>query len=279
MQPALDTGTPISIQRSSRSNGPWPIRRRAKHTTNTWLSKSGTWIWIPKRGVIRNATFVESSYCCIFVTPDNVTTLLQSTDQAQTQRLCKLILEQMRSSLLLDLLTLVEMEEAWTGGTRKTSAAHLPQMRFYSVISCTNYLSEDWHQVRELYVIAIAEGAWDAIAERSRAGDKRAEASRPCVAGVLDKTLMLTTVQSLLAGTPAETLLASIIRRAVKIGASPKDEGSSRLRGDQAAPYDGLLRDIVHYIYRSFKRGSRKFESHSSDSPRDLTNKLCFILM
>src|SRR4051812_33362232 len=36
-----------------------------------------------KHNVVRHATFVESRYCCVFVTRDNVRTMLQSTSQTR----------------------------------------------------------------------------------------------------------------------------------------------------------------------------------------------------
>ena len=216
--------------------------------------------------VIRNATFIENRYCCIYVTRDNVQTLLQSMPQTKAQLLCHLIMEQMSDSLLLDLSTLIGMEEQWTGNLRLSPSGHLQQMRFHSVVSSTNYLSEDWQQVRELYVVAIAEDAWDSIFNASNPWENKCRAARPRLDGVVNQGLMATMLKRLLAGSTAETLLASITRRAVKmvldpINAISSDKSSvvnnfSELQGYNAALDDGLLRHIVHHIYDSFKRGN-----------------------
>ena len=62
-------------------------------------------------GVVRHATFVVSRYCAVFVTPENVQTLLQSTRQTRTKQLCRLILGHMSDSITLDLPILVAMEK------------------------------------------------------------------------------------------------------------------------------------------------------------------------
>lgn len=233
------------------------------------------------KGVVRHATFVESRYCAIFVTPDNVQTLLQSTRQTKTQQLCRYILGHMSDSITLDLPTLVAMEKQWTGNARLSPPGYLEQMKFYSVVSCTDYLSGSWHQVRELYVVAIAEGAWAAIVDASNLKKHRGKAEKPAFADMAIMDSMLTTLKRLQAGSLAEILLAAITRRAVKIrtkltDASSVQTSSARMSSDdtstsdtssvdtnlsspalcEVVPDDGTFRDIVHYIYKFFKKGN-----------------------
>ncbi|KAI0410430.1 hypothetical protein F5X98DRAFT_110561 [Xylaria grammica] len=215
--------------------------------------------------VVRNAAFVENRYCCIYVTRDNLQTLLHSMHERKTQQLCRLVIDQMYDSFLLDLPTLVGMEEEWTGNVRRSSSGRLTQTRFQAVIASTNYLSEDWHQVRELFVIAIAEDAWDAILYASKSWEDIHNASRPRPKGVADRGLMLTTLKRLRAGTTSEVLLAAITRRAVRVVLSLgdaifSDESSAVKNLSKGYSYnttldDGLLRHIVHHIYDYFNRG------------------------
>lgn len=202
-------------------------------------------------GVVRHATFVESRYCAVFITPDNVQTLLQSTKQTRKQQLCRLILNHMSSdSIILDLPTLVSMEKQWTGNARLAPPGYLSDMKFYSVVSCTNYISGNWHQVRELYVVAIAEGAWAAIVEASKLKKGRGKAQKP-LANIASLDSMITTLKSLQAGSPAQILLAAITRRAVKIHTNLFSSALCKV-----VPDDGTFRDIVHYIYKFFKKGN-----------------------
>lgn len=234
------------------------------------------------KGIVRHATFVESRYCTIFVTPDNVQTLLQSTKQTRTQQLCRYILNHMSESIMLDLPTLVAMEKQWTGNSRLSPPGYLAEMKFYSVVSCTNYLSGNWHQVRELYVVAIAEGAWATIVDASKLKKHRGKAEKPALADTATMDSMLTTLKKLQAGSLAETLLAAITRRAVKIQTIFNYESfvqthrSARMSSTDTSASDtssvktnisvpalckavsdnGTFRDIVHYIYKFFKKGN-----------------------
>lgn len=235
------------------------------------------------KGVVRHVTFIESRYCTVFVTPDNVQTLLQSTRQTKTQQLCRYLLSHLSESIILDLPTLMAMEKQWTGDPRLSPPGYLAQMKFYSVVSCTNYLSGKWHQVRELYVVAIAEGAWATIVEASKLKKDRGKTEEPLIADTATMESMPTVLRRLQAGSVAETLPVAIARRAVKIHAvfsfdSFVQTRSARMSSPDTSALDksfvdtnlsspalctvvldnGAFRDIVHYIYKFFKKGSRE---------------------
>ena len=149
-------------------------------------------------------------------------------------------------------------------------------MKFYSVVSCTNYLSRSWHQVRELYVVAIAEGACAAIVDASNLKKHRGKAEKPAFADTAIMDSMLTILKRLQAGSLAEFLFAAITRRAVKIhtkltDASSVQTSSTRMNSVdtsssetnfsspalcEVVPDDGTLHDIVHYMYKFFKKGN-----------------------
>ncbi|RYP66853.1 hypothetical protein DL771_007575 [Monosporascus sp. 5C6A] len=188
--------------------------------------------------------------------------------------LCRLILEQMSDALLLDQSAIEAMEQHWTGTVRMTPAALASKTQFYTVITCTNYLSASWHQVRELYVVAIAIDAWDAVVEGSKLIPNRGKAQRPVLDAAADANDLLENIDRLQAGTPGDTILACITRRAVELRRSTPFTFSSFLgvRPEALAAYrpmpkvmpkvihpipsDGILRDIVHYMYTSLKKGS-----------------------
>lgn len=220
--------------------------------------------------IVRHATFMESRYCCVFATRDNVHTMLQSINPRKRQKLCRLILDQMQDAMGLGESDINAMEERWTGTARMSSAAALtPNVRFCTIVSCTNYLTASWHQVRELYVVAIAYNAWDAIVEASGLKPDRGNARRPTISQA-DVNELLTNVNRLRAGTPGDSLLACISRRAVTLhlftdsqelehaeSPGPWAELQRQLQG-KIFPVlsNGVLRDTVHYIYTSLKKGS-----------------------
>lgn len=232
------------------------------------------------KGLFRHATFVQSRYCALVLTADNVQTVLQSIPQNKKEKLCNLILDHMQWAVVLDVQALKDIEQQWTG-TSRSSPSRFSPTRFYSVISCTSYLSGNWHQVRELYVVAIAEDAWDAIVEASKLKKGRGKTRKPCsMYCQANVTSLLKIVNRLQAGTPADVLHASIVRRAVKIRIdipgprtsdtdsapinSVNDGSSDVIPGENdfhngvlcyAMPDEGKFRDLMHYIYKSFKWG------------------------
>lgn len=83
---------------------------------NDYMSKQQTFTDLDSEGwIVRHATFIESRCCIILITPDNAQTLLNFMQQTKIQQLCRLILDQMSTSIILDLSTLMAMEQQWTG--------------------------------------------------------------------------------------------------------------------------------------------------------------------
>ncbi|KAI1368239.1 hypothetical protein F5Y08DRAFT_355490 [Xylaria arbuscula] len=200
-------------------------------------------------GKFRHANFVESRYRCIFINDDNVQTLLDSTAENQVQQLSRLILGQMSHSILINQQTLDKMEEEWTGTCRSLA----PLYRFRSqglhiVTTFSTYISTDWHQVRELSVIAITRDAWPTIAKAS--GWKRKQ-KHPEMYDYRDEAAMLKVIKRLRAGSPQQILLAAITRTSFRVECAPNHSQSLGVIID-----NGLIRDIVCFVYASFKKGT-----------------------
>ncbi len=160
------------------------------------------------KGAIRHANFVESRYCCVFVTPDNVSTLVQSTSQNRVQHLTRLIIGHMSHSILISQQTLDTMEQLWTGTSRLTIAARQPaEPDFYTVFTCTSYLTPEWHQVRELFVIAIKQDAWAAVAAAAKIEKRSWKAMSPNLFDAYGIDNVSEIVERLRAGSPQQVLL------------------------------------------------------------------------
>jgi hypothetical protein len=199
-------------------------------------------------GVVRHAALIESKYCCVLVTRDNVQTLLQSIQQTKLQRLCRLVLDHMQGSILLPQEALDKMEEQWTGNSRlPTSHQHI-ETQFHTVISYTVYISPQWHLIRELFAIAIAEDAWPDIIIASGLKEGRGKAKVPIAYQRMDVATLWNATKRLQAGSPQQVLFAAISRKAVRVGVF----ASTPVIDDD----DGFLRNIIHFIYNSFKRGN-----------------------
>lgn len=101
-------------------------------------------------GIIRHATFVESQYRCFLVTRDNVTTMLQSTqDQARKILARQIITKLQEIPLLISWACLGMMEEEWTGRSRMPRSHHLDQIKFYALVTYASFLLPNWVKLGE----------------------------------------------------------------------------------------------------------------------------------
>lgn len=202
-----------------------------------------------RAGVFRHATFVESRYYCLYITRDNVKTFLQSAPQTRVQPLCRLILGHMSQSIMADSGTLDAIEEEWTGVSRSSASSYRPQAqeRFHVVMTFTTYLSTEWHQVRELSVIAISRDAWKSIRRASRFKKKL---KKPSLCDYYKKSKFLRILMKLTAGSPRQILHAAMMRTAYRIVADTANPHFLTVKCDS-----GSLRDIVYFIYAWLKRG------------------------
>jgi hypothetical protein len=204
-------------------------------------------------GAFRHATFVESRYYCLYINRDNVKTFLQSTQQNRVQPLCRLIVRNMTQSILTDPEALDAIEKEWTGISRSSVPTYHSQAReqYYAVISFTTYLSSQWHQVRELSVIAMTKDAWAVVGDATgyKKEGKRALVSLPMFWEYRNKDELVIVVKKLLAGTPGQILHAAIARTAYRI---KKDYVADSL---DISVDSGSLRDTVYFIYTWLKRG------------------------
>ncbi|KAL2697731.1 hypothetical protein AAEP93_011635 [Penicillium crustosum] len=199
-------------------------------------------------GIIRHATFVESQYRCFLVTRDNVTTMLQSTqDQARKILARQIITKLQEIPLLISWACLGMMEEEWTGRSRMPRSHHLDQIKFYALVTYASFLLPNWVKVRELTVIAVAEDAFEDLVTASMYSRRRVTCQPPLVGNECDIEVLKNIIAKLHAGNMRHTLLAAIRRICLRVGG-----GGSRIRlvTSNSAP-----RDIVHYIYNQFRKG------------------------
>jgi hypothetical protein len=207
-------------------------------------------------GAVRHATFVESRYCCVFITRDNVQTLVQSTRPTIVQQLCRLILRELNQGdpIRMNQQTLRKVEEEWTGTSRLSGAHQDTQPDLYTAMTSTVYLDADWHQVRELFAITIARDAWPAIiAAAGLKNKKRIVELSPPELVECDTESVLKQIKRLRAGSPQQLLLSAITRRAVRIS---QEHDKSKPPKCRIQEDDGVLHGVVNFIYKSYKKGT-----------------------
>ena len=227
-----------------------------------------------QRGIVRHATFIESHYRCFFVTRDNVTTMLQSTQDQATKILIRQIITQLQEDPLSVTWACLNMiEEQWTGRSRIPRSYHLDKTKFYASVTYASFLLPNWAQVWELMVIAVAHDAFESLVAASQYSRRRAISQPPPARSDCDIEVIKKLITKLRAGNTSHTLLAAIRRVCLRIShwGSPI----------HLVPSNAISRDIVHYIYNYFKKGqiepqepflhvSSSFDqTHLSSSPEE----------
>ena len=202
-------------------------------------------------GMVRHASFIESGFYALFITSDNVHTLLQSTQEKVVTCFSRQILGQLQGkSLLLEPEHLAAIENQWTGATRISSRFSLTQSEFYSVITFTSYMTISWEQVRELCIIAVAKDAFDALVVGSKLQQGRGN-TRPPKTLDIDKNLVVAAISHLKHGSVGHNLLATISRIALRVNSL----GFLGMKNSCFCADDAITWELVHYVYKSFKKG------------------------
>ena len=200
------------------------------------------------RGVVRHASLIESRFHALFITGDNVQTLLQSTDSHVVQRLARRVLAELADDVVsVDIDIMDALEEQWTGTARCSRSFSLMHTKFFMAVTFATYLTPSWDQVRELSIIAVAEDAFDLLVEASGLVAGKGKAQRP-IAYSLERGVLTRAISDFQAIRPDHSLLGAIRRTSFRFRSSTT--------GELAIKYnDGTLRRTVHYVYSSFKRG------------------------
>ncbi|VUC24619.1 unnamed protein product [Clonostachys rosea] len=171
-------------------------------------------------GRIRHATFVELRYFCFVITKDNIHLFLQWMPNTKVQRICRMILKNLKKALQISAPDLDAMEEKWSGKKHVPRNPFNIQPRFHTAISLTTYISVEWNIVRDLVVIALAEDAWDGLVHASGLRLIRRENVAPLLSRSIDSTTLLSTLERLKAGSPRQLLLSAIERHEISLEVS-----------------------------------------------------------
>ena len=199
-------------------------------------------------GAVRHARFIQSEFYVLFITSDNVNTLLQSTQEKVLERFSREILGQLKDkSILLESEHLAAIESQWTGATPTASRFSPTEREFYCVITYTFHMTISWEQVREICIIAVAKDAFDALVNASNLQRGRGNTRLPWSED-LDWNLVMTAICDLQRMSVQQNLLAAINRVAGYI--DPLSSESSLFCLDDATAWQ-----VIHFVYKSFKKG------------------------
>ena len=119
-------------------------------------------------GVIRNANIVRARFLALYITRDNIDSVLRSLDtEEKAQRTARDLLRLLRESWRVTSDTLDGLEFMWTGQQQESSDLYGVEQIFCAVFNVAAYISPSWEQVLELSFVAIAEDALPDLKERA----------------------------------------------------------------------------------------------------------------
>ena len=120
-------------------------------------------------GCLRSATYIESRVKGLFISRDNVDTLLQSV--RDKERFARGVLSVLPSNKTFNMkLTahdLSNIHEIWTGDAGNSTIAGQLET-FHTKLAFRSFFTETWDLVRELSYLAVSDGAIEVLFARSR---------------------------------------------------------------------------------------------------------------
>lgn len=229
-------------------------------------------------GAFRYAYNVESEFSALLITRDSVNTMLRSFGtEGAAKKYASEVLNAMAGKfdvMKITGQTLTKLEHLWTEESEMPANPVISTTRFYTNLVFKAGLTADWHQVRQLCCLAIAEDAFDWLVKFSG----RCRISKPRVFE-FDEGPFLDIFRSLRLASADFTLHASINRLALGIrvkrtfipdtfsgliGGEPWepapgfDNGGGPWFGLIKVDYSLIIQDVVDKIYIKTKLGRRE---------------------
>ena len=162
-------------------------------------------------GVIRNANIVRARFLALYITRDNIDSVLRSLDtEEKAQRTARDLLRLLRESWRVTSDTLDGLEFMWTGQQQESSDLYGVEQKFCAVFNVAAYISPSWEQVFELSFVAIAEDALPDLKER--AGSIRGTSAFPSELPFVSQNLLTGYLRFARQGSIRSTLRAAIAR-------------------------------------------------------------------
>lgn len=117
-----------------------------------------------RQGVLRDAKFVRSRFLALYLTEDNLETLMRSMNNAEkAQKAAKTILKRLKDAWTVRRDAIDESEVLWTGEDRENTTLYPPDKIFLVTTSVAAFISPDWDLTRELSCLAVSEDALQAL--------------------------------------------------------------------------------------------------------------------
>jgi hypothetical protein len=114
-------------------------------------------------GVIRSASVVHTRFLGLYITKENINTLLSTFDTAaKAQRIARDLLRLFKDAWVVTSYALDELEYMWTGHRRENLDLYGGGGdKFCASFTIAAYFSPQWEQILELSFVAVAEDAFN----------------------------------------------------------------------------------------------------------------------
>jgi len=223
-------------------------------------------------GLVRDARVIESRLRGLYITRDNVDTLLQGFENPnRAMRFARSILATLnrRYIELENEEVLNEIEDKWTGNVNHRPSLPEQRPRIYAQFRVSYYIDHTWEQVRELTYLAASEDAREVLIERAqfRIG-KRSRFDPPkCpthdILHTIDECLGKSVRQGFVAALARRTYMMDMMKpRSTLYEIERSCEQTDlvmtlELDRDKKSP--GVsMRDLVHAVYEMHRIGKRE---------------------
>lgn len=215
-------------------------------------------------GVIRHASFIQNLLVGLYITSDDLESLLLSFPTAgKAQNFAREVVKAMKECWRAKADTLDALEVKWTGKRRHCEEFSESETTFYLAVELTAYMSPLWDQVREFAYVAVAEDAVDLLS--TQAGLSEPVNIRPEDHPIIGEQALESYCDRVQNVSIMDNLLAAMSSASLNGKASHEDyppvstlEKTSRLTLGFKPDVTGHIRRMVSTIYSSHKIGRRE---------------------
>ncbi|KAJ6035894.1 hypothetical protein N7540_000173 [Penicillium herquei] len=226
-------------------------------------------------GVIRDAAEIESRYMLIRITENNVDEFLSYFhSQADAKAWASAAINCLKGSWKLSPETLLSMESTWTETHRQPHEDCQYQQSFYTSITMSLFMGDDWTPVRQIACLAVSEGAFNNLANEcgctaSTFGyDANPKVEISSIESLLQRTLNQSIMDNLTAAVSMLCLSSCFYKRDRRIDDHLRVCQSGGMSAGFRIDRSPRTAQLVHYVYANHRFGHETLSSSYFSSSR-----------
>ncbi|OCL07705.1 hypothetical protein AOQ84DRAFT_294587, partial [Glonium stellatum] len=226
------------------------------------------------QGLVRDGRFIESRLRALYITRDNVQTLLQGFENPNAaMRFARSVLAALsrRCVALESDDVLDDIEDKWTGNARPKTTLPGQKSKIYAQFRISYFINPAWEQIRELTYIAASDEAREILigSVKFRSAVRRSGFAPP----ECPKEDIINSIHTFLQRSVRHDFMSTLVRRtyAVDMADIPVTTPDSNERTQQSPPPRMVIKldkdktspgvatqGIVHGIYEKYRIGKRE---------------------